>query len=220
MEGEFLISFGEHGERQGQFSYPWDVAVNSNCEIAVTDTRNHRIQLFSAEGIPLRMFGGQPHLLRYLDSPRGICFNNEGKLIVTDFNNHHVLIIEYNMTEMRILRCEKESKSRRQDDGGEIGDGQNDENTPTFQRPQGIIAADDGSILVADSRHNSIKAFNSIGTLIYTYRPGQEEMDRPLGVALYCDGRMAFTDYGRNYVRLVRLENHVNPIPRNAIMCG
>nr|XP_012231877.1 PREDICTED: E3 ubiquitin-protein ligase TRIM71 isoform X2 [Linepithema humile] len=222
MEGEFLRSFGEHGERQGQFSYPWDVAVNSNCEIAVTDTRNHRIQLFSPEGIPLRMFGGQPHLLRYLDSPRGICFNNDGKLIVTDFNNHHVLIIEYNMTEMRILRCEKESKSRRhgENDGGESGDGQNDENTPAFQRPQGVIAADDGSILVADSRHNSIKAFNSIGTLIYTYMPGQEEMDRPLGVALYCDGRMAFTDYGRNYVRLVRLENHVNPIPRNAIMSG
>ncbi|XP_024871831.1 E3 ubiquitin-protein ligase TRIM71-like [Temnothorax curvispinosus] len=218
MEGEFLRSFGEHGEKQGQFCYPWDVAVNSACEIAVTDTRNHRVQLFSPEGIPLRMFGGQPHLLRYLDSPRGICFNNEGKLIVTDFNNHHVLIIEYNMVEMRILKCEKETKGKRQD--GETGDGQNEENTPTFQRPQGVIAADDGSILVADSRHNSIKAFNSVGSLIYSYKPGQEEMDRPLGIALHWDGRMVFTDYGRNYVRLVKLEHHMDPVPRNAIMFG
>ncbi|KYN17145.1 Tripartite motif-containing protein 71 [Trachymyrmex cornetzi] len=218
VEGEFLRAFGEHGEKQGQFCYPWDVAVNSACEIAVTDTRNHRVQLFSPEGIPLRMFGGQPHLLRYLDSPRGICFNNEGKLIVTDFNNHHVLIIDYNMVEMRILKCEKESKGKRQD--GETGDGQNEENTPTFQRPQGIIAADDGSILVADSRHNSIKAFNSVGSLIYSYKPGQEEMDRPLGIALHWDGRMAFTDYGRNYVRLVKLEHHMDPMPRNAIMFG
>ncbi|XP_011643775.1 E3 ubiquitin-protein ligase TRIM71 [Pogonomyrmex barbatus] len=218
LEGEFLRSFGEHGEKQGQFCYPWDVAVNSACEIAVTDTRNHRVQLFSAEGIPLRMFGGQPHLLRYLDSPRGICFNNEGKLIVTDFNNHHVLIIEYNMTEMRILKCEKESKGKRQD--GETGDGQNEENMPTFQRPQGVIAADDGSILVADSRHNSIKAYNSVGSLIYSYKPGQDEMDRPLGIALHWDGRMTFTDYGRNYVRLVRLEHQVAPVPRNAIMFG
>ncbi|XP_011865024.1 PREDICTED: E3 ubiquitin-protein ligase TRIM71-like [Vollenhovia emeryi] len=218
LEGEFLRTFGEHGEKQGQFCYPWDVAVNSACEIAVTDTRNHRVQLFSPEGIPLRMFGGQPHLLRYLDSPRGICFNNEGKLIVTDFNNHHVLIIEYNMVDMRILKCEKDSKGKRQD--GEVGDGQNEEITPTFQRPQGIIAADDGSILVADSRHNSIKAFNSVGSLIYSYKPGQEEMDRPLGIALHCDGRMAFTDYGRNYVRLVKLENHMDPVARNAIMFG
>ncbi|XP_011163597.1 E3 ubiquitin-protein ligase TRIM71 isoform X2 [Solenopsis invicta] len=217
-EGEFLRSFGEHGEKQGQFCYPWDVAVNSVCEIAVTDTRNHRVQLFSPEGIPLRMFGGQAHQLRYLDSPRGICFNPEGKLVVTDFNNHHVLIIEYNMTESRILKCEKESKCRRQD--GENNDGQNDENTPTFQRPQGVIAADDGSILVADSRHNSIKAFNSLGSLLYSYKPGQEEMDRPLGIALHWDGRMTFTDYGRNYVRLVKLENHVNPMPRNNIMFG
>ncbi|XP_011691333.1 PREDICTED: E3 ubiquitin-protein ligase TRIM71-like isoform X1 [Wasmannia auropunctata] len=219
LEGDFLRSFGEHGEKQGQFCYPWDVAVNSACEIAVTDTRNHRVQLFSPEGIPLRMFGGQPHLLRYLDSPRGICFNNEGKLIVTDFNNHHILIIEYNMVEMRILKCEKESKGKRQD--GETGEnGQNEENTPTFQRPQGVIAADDGSILVADSRHNSIKAFNSVGSLIYSYKPGQEEMDRPLGIALHWDGRMAFTDYGRNYVRLVKLEHHMEPMARNAIMFG
>ncbi|KAL0134297.1 hypothetical protein PUN28_001242 [Cardiocondyla obscurior] len=218
MEGEFLRSFGEHGEKQGQFCYPWDVAVNSACEIAVTDTRNHRVQLFSPEGIPLRMFGGQPHLLRYLDSPRGICFNNEGKLIVTDFNNHHVLIIEYNMVEMRILKCEKESKGKKQD--GETADGQSEESTPTFQRPQGVIAADDGSILVADSRHNSIKAFNSVGSLIYSYKPGQDEMDRPLGIALHWDGRMAFTDYGRNYVRLVKLEHHMDPVPRNAIMFG
>ncbi|XP_029175290.1 E3 ubiquitin-protein ligase TRIM71-like isoform X3 [Nylanderia fulva] len=219
MEGEFLRSFGEHGEKQGQFCYPWDVAVNTACEIAVTDTRNHRVQLFSAEGIPLRMFGGQQHLLRYLDSPRGICFNQEGKLIVTDFNNHHLLIIEHNMTDMRILKCEKELKGKKQDGSGE-NDGQNDENAPTFQRPQGVIVADDGSILVADSRHNSIKAFNSVGSLIYSYKPGQDEMDRPLGIALYWDGRMAFTDYGRNYVRLVRLEHHVDPVSRNAIMFG
>ncbi|KAM0735482.1 E3 ubiquitin-protein ligase TRIM71 [Formica fusca] len=220
MEGEFLRSFGEHGEKQGQFCYPWDVAVNTACEIAVTDTRNHRVQLFSAEGIPLRMFGGQPHLLRYLDSPRGICFNQEGKLIVTDFNNHHLLIIEHNMTDMRILKCEKELKGKKQDGSGENGDGQTEENAPAFQRPQGVIVADDGSILVADSRHNSIKAFNSVGSLIYSYKPGQEEMDRPLGIALHWDGRMAFTDYGRNYVRLVRLEHHVDPVSRNAIMFG
>ncbi|XP_012531997.1 E3 ubiquitin-protein ligase TRIM71 isoform X2 [Monomorium pharaonis] len=218
LEGEFLRAFGEHGEKQGQFCYPWDVAVNSVCEIAVTDTRNHRVQLFSPEGIPLRMFGGQSHQLRYLDSPRGICFSPEGKLIVTDFNNHHVLIIEYNMMESHILKCEKESKVRRQD--GESGDEPNEENTPTFQRPQGIIAADDGSILVADSRHNSIKAFNSFGSLLYSYKPGQEEMDRPLGIALHWDGRITFTDYGRNYVRLVKLDRQVDPVPRNTIMFG
>lgn len=104
------------------------------------------------------------------------------------------------MVEMCILKYERESKGKRQD--GEISDGQNEENTPTFQKPQtgvcnenttvvGVIAADDGSILIADSRHNSIKAFNLIGSLIYFYKPGQEEMDRPLGIALHWDGRMA-----------------------------
>ncbi|XP_020285335.1 uncharacterized protein LOC109855467 isoform X2 [Pseudomyrmex gracilis] len=211
MEGAFLRKFGEYGDKDGCFNYPWDVAVNSTCEIAVTDTRNHRVQLFTAEGVFLRMFGGQS---KYLDSPRGVCFNKEGNLLVTDFNYHHVLKIDYDMEQARVVRCDSELRILKGDNSKE-----NVESAP-FQRPQGIIAADDGSFLVADSRHNSIKAFNSLGHLMYVYNPGLEEINRPLGLALYTDGRIVFTDNGQNYVRLVKLTNHVNPIRRNTIMFG
>jgi len=62
FDGTFVRVFGERGSKNGQFTYPWDVAVNLLGVIAVTDTRNHRVQLFSFEGSFLSKYGfeGKP----------------------------------------------------------------------------------------------------------------------------------------------------------------
>ena len=52
-----MSTFGEKGSKHGQFNYPWDVDVNRAGIIAVTDTRNHRIQLFSFDGAFLSKYG-------------------------------------------------------------------------------------------------------------------------------------------------------------------
>ena len=49
--------FGDKGSKDGQFNYPWDVATNSRDQILVSDTRNHRIQLFTAHGEFLNKYG-------------------------------------------------------------------------------------------------------------------------------------------------------------------
>lgn len=209
MQGKFIAAFGRCGDQPGEFNYPWGIAVNSACEIAVTDTRNRRIQLFSAEGILLRTFGGKPHDLAKLDSPRDICFNKEGNMIVTDFSHHTIVIVNYLMNDSYVLNCE--SRNKILDKNGE------ESHESPLLRPQGVMMSDNGHIIVADSRHNAIKFFNSLGHLLYEYKPGLQEMDRPLGMALYTDGRILFTDYNQNYVRLVRLSNHQNPERRNVI---
>lgn len=45
--GDFLLKFGERGRTPGLFNYPWGVAVNSLNHIAVSDTRNHRVQVIT-----------------------------------------------------------------------------------------------------------------------------------------------------------------------------
>uniref|UniRef100_A0A183DH88 LAM_G_DOMAIN domain-containing protein n=1 Tax=Gongylonema pulchrum TaxID=637853 RepID=A0A183DH88_9BILA len=50
--GDFLLKFGERGRTAGLFNYPWGVAVNSHNQIAVSDTRNHRIQVRCLLEIP------------------------------------------------------------------------------------------------------------------------------------------------------------------------
>lgn len=128
------------GCRNGQFNYPWDVACNSNGQIVVSDTRNHRIQLFSADGTFLNKYGfeGAATMWKHFDSPRGVCFTPTGSVIVSDFNNHRIIIIDSNLEQAQFLGAE----------GG---------GTKQFLRPQGIICDDEGRIIVADSRNNRIQ---------------------------------------------------------------
>ena len=42
---KLIRSFGEQGTGIGQFNYPWDVAANYRGDIAVSDSRNRRVQV-------------------------------------------------------------------------------------------------------------------------------------------------------------------------------
>jgi tripartite motif-containing protein 2/3 len=49
--------FGEFGVMEGQFTEPSGVAVNSQNDIVVADTNNHRIQVFNKDGLFKFQFG-------------------------------------------------------------------------------------------------------------------------------------------------------------------
>ena len=51
------LRFGYKGKGRGELNSPCDVAVASNGVIAVADTLNDRIQLFTSKGGFLRQFG-------------------------------------------------------------------------------------------------------------------------------------------------------------------
>ena len=58
--GKFLLKFGSHGQRNGQFAGPRDVTVDQrNSQIVVADTPNHRIQIFDEKGTFLQVFGSK-----------------------------------------------------------------------------------------------------------------------------------------------------------------
>ncbi|XP_060827979.1 E3 ubiquitin-protein ligase TRIM71 [Bombus pascuorum] len=189
MYGKFIITFGEKGSRYGQFNYPWDVAVNAECQIVVSDTRNHRVQLFSSEGTFLRKYGyeAMPNMWKHFDSPRGVAFNPQGNVVTTDFNNHRVVIIDHDFTNARVLECKNTGGSK------------------PFLRPQGLTIDDEGNIIIADSRNHRIQIFNASGMLIGrfgSYGKGDEEMDRPSGIALFPGGKLAVIDFGNNRLLL------------------
>ncbi|XP_033366558.1 E3 ubiquitin-protein ligase TRIM71 [Bombus vosnesenskii] len=190
MDGQFLLFFGEKGSRCGQFNYPWDVAVNSECQIAVSDTRNHRVQLFSPEGTFLRKYGfeASPNMWKHFDSPRGVAFNPQGKVITTDFNNHRLVVIDADFVNANIFECKVAGGNKQ------------------FLRPQGLAIDDEGNIIVADSRNHRIQIFDRSGMLIRrygSYGKGDEEMDRPSGISLCLDGKIAVVDFGNNRLLLI-----------------
>lgn len=106
--GTFLLKFGSYGKDCGQFQYPWDVAVNSKGDMLVTDSRNHRIQMFNQEGhfISRFSFDGMNHsrALKGLTTPRGVCYTPQGDIIVSDFENHRLLLIDAALTKVCSFR--------------------------------------------------------------------------------------------------------------------
>lgn len=84
--------------------YPWACAINTKSQILVTDSRNHRIQLFSPDGhfISRFSFDGVNHsrYLKGLTTPRGAAFNPQGNIIISDFENHRLILIDASMTKV------------------------------------------------------------------------------------------------------------------------
>lgn len=202
FEGRFVLQFGGHGSRPGQFNYPWDVAVNKDgSRIVVTDTRNHRIQMFDGNGRFITKYGFDTSCdrRRYFDAPRGVAWLSDGRVAVTDFNLHRVVIVEPNMQQARFI-------------GGEGG------NYLQFRRPQGIAVDQHGNIVVSDSRNSRVQVFTDPGTQLVTVfdrvtmtNPQQnmvamdtqqplQAMDRPAGVAVSPNGEIIVIDFGNSRV--------------------
>jgi sugar lactone lactonase YvrE len=49
-DGKLLKSWGEKGDRPGQFALPHSVVVDRHGRVLVADRENHRVQIFDAEG--------------------------------------------------------------------------------------------------------------------------------------------------------------------------
>ncbi|XP_057322096.1 E3 ubiquitin-protein ligase TRIM71-like [Microplitis mediator] len=187
MEGEFILTFGKFGKKNGQFHYPWDVATNTDCQIVVSDTRNYRVQLFSPDGVFLRKFSWC-NLDRSRESsylPRGVAFNPQGDIVVTDLNKRCITVIRFDMTDFKVIKCDK------------IG------GVEQWESLQGITIDDQGTMIVSDSKHHRISVLDSEGRLkcaFGSYGANLDKMDRPAGIALTPKGRIVVVDLGNNRV--------------------
>uniref|UniRef100_A0A915JF92 Uncharacterized protein n=1 Tax=Romanomermis culicivorax TaxID=13658 RepID=A0A915JF92_ROMCU len=192
-EGKFIFAFGEEGLLCGQFNYPWDCAVNNAGCIAVSDTRNHRIQLFDSKGSFVRKFPfdfGEPR--RNLHSnkgqastPRGLVFTQDGRLLVTDFN-HHRLIVIYpdNSDHARAY--------------GTLGEG-----NFNFNRPQGIDVDLDGTILLCDGKNNRCQVFTPQLEFLGCFGTENERsvMKTPCDLCVTPEGRVFVVDFDNSMIR-------------------
>jgi len=66
-DGTFLQTWGQHGEQDGQFQEPHDVAADGEF-VYVADTWNQRVQVFDRDGAHVFNITGEPSL----SSPRGV----------------------------------------------------------------------------------------------------------------------------------------------------
>ena len=63
----------------------------------------NRIQLFSPNGEFLMKYGFEGAMWKHFDSPRGVCFTMDDQAVVTDFNNHRLLVVKADFQSAQFL---------------------------------------------------------------------------------------------------------------------
>lgn len=216
LHGRYLFKFGDKGNRIGHFCYPWDIdSCPRTHQIAVSDTRNRRVQLFTPYGQYLMHFNTP------LDSPRGVGFWGDSKLVVSDFNKHRLLIFDKfahdargqgqnngahgnqqqqhssgssNSSRSSTHRVSPPSATATRTIGFGEGSGWGE-----FLRPQGLSICGE-YVYCSDSRNNRICLYN-LETQVFEYLTEEFGLDRPSGIAV-TDGLLCVVDFGNNRVQL------------------
>lgn len=183
LQGKFLFTFGNPGDKPGQLNYPVGIDVAKDNRVYVADSGNHRIQIFSDKGVFLSGFAvkhddkhGRPiDVLRH---------SKTGNLIVSS-SDHHLLTYS---TKGKLLKKW----------------GSNGTSRGEFRYPATLSELKDGRIAVVDVLNSRVQVFNTNGSLSlvvgkWGVLPGQ--LFRPKGIAIDTKGNFYISD---SYIGLVQ----------------
>jgi predicted membrane-bound mannosyltransferase/DNA-binding beta-propeller fold protein YncE len=150
VSGDILETWGrfvdgstlEGGAPGGTFYEPWSIAIGTDGSVFVTDTWNHRIQKFTADGEFLMEWGtfGQGESGTAFWGPRDIAIDLKGWVYVADTGNKRIVVFDENgnfITEFG---------------GAGLLSGQ-------FDEPVGVAVDENGRVYVADTWNQRVQVF-------------------------------------------------------------
>jgi tripartite motif-containing protein 71 len=199
--GRFLRTIGSGpGDRPGQLSFPYGVALDVPGRVFVADDLNQRVVRFgSSPGYPYKArwgsYGTGPGQLAY---PRGIAVDAAGAVYVTNTGNDRIDVFDRGGALLRSFGSSGRSPGQ-------------------FNAPLGVGADANGLRAVADSVNGRIELLHPDGALAAVWgspAPGPTILPRPVAVAFDSAGDAFVLDQRR--ARIVVFERATG-LPKRTI---
>ncbi|MEW9052374.1 MAG: 6-bladed beta-propeller [Neobacillus sp.] len=146
LSGAPIFNFGEQGNKEGQFNFPYGIAVDSNNRVFVADLYNGNISIFDEKGKFIDYFAPQYSKDKVISSPGGLRII-DNKVYLTDIESSKAFV--FSMEGELILEVGAPGSE----------DGQ-------FIAPNAITADKEGNIYVVDSGNQRVQVFNKDGEFV------------------------------------------------------
>jgi DNA-binding beta-propeller fold protein YncE len=189
---------GMIGSGDGEFDFPWGVAVNSAGHVFVTDSGNNRVEEFTAAGAFVEKFGTFGSGAGQLFNPLGITFSAGGDLYIVDNGNQR---IDKFTPQRAFIRAWGWGVA----DGGHrletcmatCRTGLTGKGNGEFHDPDSIITNAAGRVLVTDNGNDRVEKFGGEGAFVARW--GSKLLSNPFGIVVDTAGRIevADTDHDR-----------------------
>ena len=193
------------------FNTPSGLAIDANDNLYVADTANNRIRKVTPAGEVSTIAGDGT--AGYLDGPAaqarfngpiGVAVDTRGNVVVADTYNDRIRMISPDGQVSTIAGA------------GTPGYADGDRNTSLFDTPCGIVVANDGTIIVADTGNDSVRKITPDGSVTtWTVNVNGEGISNPVGLALTHDNYLYVTELDRSRVLQIAPDGSAHVIAGN-----
>ncbi len=206
--GRFLFEFGSFGVAKplpgakntyvpGRLNYPVGIDTDKDGNVYVASFRNDSIEVFDANGKPLRRFPDPSKMVG-----KGSSGQDGTGIAVTDVAVHGDLV--YATDAYQVFVFKTDGTLVRQ--FGKPGTGSGD-----LDHPNGIAVGKDGTVYVSDSNHARVTAFTPEGKPLWNFGTppkgiddkSARDVELPRGLTVLDDGSVLVADaFGFSLVRI------------------
>jgi len=189
-EGKLLAHWGKKANiwdlKKDELYYPKGIAVDTDGNVYVADSADHRIIKYSPEGKVLFVVGEEGKTALRFHIPLDVATDLQDNLYITDSGNHRI----------QKLTSNGEYVNRWGEEGRKPGQ---------FNRPSGVAVDREGRVYVVDSGNHRVQVFDSAGKLLTLFGKrgkGPGEFESPESIAIGPDGKIYVLDWGNNRIQV------------------